>query len=64
VGFEGSDQERLQVREALQAVDTETLKAVAAELGYGWRSLFSYRQGERPIPELRLRPLARALGVR
>lgn len=55
---------RADVKAALEAVDTETLKAVAAECGFGWRSLFDYRMGHREIPERRLRPLAKALGLR
>lgn len=53
---------RAEVVEALQALDSQSLKAVAGELGYSERSLWDYRKGVE-IPELRLRPLARALGL-
>ncbi len=54
---------RAEVVAALQALDSQTLEWLASEVGYSERSLWDYRKGVE-IPERRLRPLARALGVR
>lgn len=54
---------RAEVESALQAIDTATLRAVAQECGFSSRALFDYRKGHRPIPDAKLRPLARALGL-
>lgn len=54
---------RAAVVEALKAIDTETLKAIARETGFGERTLWRYRDGESTLPLARIRPLARALGL-
>lgn len=54
--------EYAEIVEALRAIDTATVKAVAAETGFGETSIWRYRRGG-PIPEARQRPLARALGL-
>jgi hypothetical protein len=54
---------RADVAAALQAVDTGTLRAIADETGIGLRTLWRYRGGTE-IPQARLRPLSKALGLR
>jgi hypothetical protein len=54
---------RAEVLAALRAVDTGTLRLVAAETGYSLRSLRYYR-ADTEIPERRLRALGKALGLR
>ena len=49
---------------ALRAADSETLRAVARETGFGARTLWRYRNGESPIPASKVIPIGRALGVR
>jgi hypothetical protein len=48
----------------LQAVDSQTLEVIAADTGFGIRTLWDYRKGHRQIPEPRLRALGRALGLK
>ena len=55
---------RADVLTALRAVDTWTLKAVAAENGFSLRALWRYRAGTYEIPEPKIRPLWKALGLR
>lgn len=49
--------------EALRAIDTATLQAIARELGIGERTLFRYRTGAYRIPSAKRLPLERALGL-
>jgi hypothetical protein len=50
--------------EALQALDSHALAAVAAETGISERSLWRFRGRERAVPERLLIPLGRALGLK
>jgi hypothetical protein len=56
------ERDRATVVEALEAIDTGTLKTIARETGFGERTLWRYRGGA-TIPQARLEPLARALGL-
>lgn len=56
------ERDRATVVEALEAIDTVTLKTIARETGFGERTLWRYRGGA-TIPKARLEPLARALGL-
>lgn len=49
--------------EALRAIDSATLQAVARDTGIGESTLWRYRAGA-PIPEPRRRVLERALALR
>lgn len=51
-----------EIEEALRAVDTATLQAIAAELGVSEATLWRYRRGA-IIPVVRRQPLARLLGL-